>query len=500
MSSLAGGLGVAFEPQALLFIAIGTVIGLIVGAAPGLGPTIGMAVMLPFALTLTPEHAIFLLVAIFVGSNFGNAIPAILIRVPGTPSALLTVVEGYPFHEKGEGGRALLIALVSSFLCQVIGIFLFIAFVIPLAQVAVRFLFPEVFAITIFGLVAAIGLIGTSVAKGFVAIALGLALSFVGQDPVLGIPRFAFGTGELAFGLPIVPVIVGLLAFREVFSQVERIDRRPAIVMPFKLEWLSKADWKAITLPLIIGGVVGTIGGAIPGAGVSLATFITYQVMKVIGRNRYRFGKGDPGVLAAVEGSNNAAAAGELIPTFGIGIPGSAPMVVVMAVLSAQGLIVGPALMKTQPELLYATFGGLIAATVMMGVLGYIAIWPSVYVSRLSRPAVATATMVLSVTGIYALRWSLFDVWICLACGVVGYLIARFGYPVAPAALAFILGDLLEANLRRGLVMTHDLAGFLTRPVTAVLLVLAVLMVVLPPVVGWYRGRRDRGDGDPSRA
>lgn len=490
LERLLGGIAAGVQPEAIAVITLGVLIGLFVGAAPGLGPTVGMAVVLPFALTLGPEHAVFLLVSILVASDFSNAIPAILLRIPGTPSALLTAVEGNPFHERGEGGKALLIALIASTLAQLFAIVLFILFVVPISQVAVRLLFPELFAVTLFGLLAAVGMLGLSLRKGFVALLVGLLLSMVGPDPITAVPRFTYGISELGFGLPLIPVIVGLLAFSEVFLEASRhVSSVKAKVPNVTIQWLSKAEWKALAVPLLVGGVLGTVIGAVPAAGATVATFVTYQVMKSLPRGPQTSGK-DPGMLAAVEGSNNAAAVGDLIPTFGLGIPGGAAMVVVMASLSAQGLIPGPSLLQTRPELLYAVFGGLLTATAVTALLGYALIRPAVLIARLGRPLVFTVTMALTVAGVFALRWSLFDVWTCLAAGLLGMVMILRGYPVAPVALAFVLGDILEANLRRGLIQTDGFVGFVSRPVTLALLLVASLMIIGPPLLRrWFASR-----------
>ena len=475
------GLSAAIHPEALLFLLVGTLIGIVVGAAPGVGPTLGMSIMLPVAVRLDATNAIFLLVAINVASNFGNAFPAILVRVPGTPSALLTVVEGSPFHDRGEGGRALYIALWASVLGQLFGVLAFIALVVPLSRVAGRFLFPELFAIVVFGIVAATGLVSTNAWKGIAAIGIGLTLALPGADAITAIPRLTFGVGRLVQGMPIIPVTVGLLAFREVFLAA---SRRPKAILgaPSSLrgsKWLSRADWKGILAPTSIGTVIGIFIGAVPGAGAAVASFVAYQDIKGIYRKDQDFGKGSVRGLAAVESSNNSATAGELVPTMALGIPGATTMVVLMAALAAQGLYLGPQLMESRPDLLYSTFGGLLISVVMMAIVGYLLIKPSIHLSQLSQAGTTAVTLILIVTATFSLRWSMFDVWVCFGTGVLGYVMTRFDFPVAPAALTFILGSVLEENLRRGLVMTRGPAEFFLRPMTLSLLVAAATTFVL---------------------
>ena len=491
ISYLGAGLAAGLQPDALFLIILGVVAGILVGAAPGMGPTVGMSIALPFVLSMSSEHAIFLLVSILIGANFGNAIPAVLIHVPGTPNALLTAVEGFPFVKRGEGAKALMIALVASAIGQLIGVVLFILFVVPLSKIAIKLLYPELFAVIVFGLLAAVGLTGANIAKGLVSIALGLLLGMIGPDPVTTVPRLDFGSTELSIGLDIIPLVVGLLALQEVFKQsgdpvdTETHYMRPVLPKPWEF------DLRSIWAPLVVGALVGTIFGVMPGAGATAAMFVSYSAVRFVSRRPDLFGKGSAEALAGVEASNNAAAAGELVPTFGLGIPGGAPMVVLMAALTAQGVFVGPSIMQTQPQLLFSVFGGLLVATIVMVVVGYFLIWPSVYVSALSKAASVTLTLVLVVVGIYALRWSMFDVWAALAMALLGYVMTRLDYPIAPAALAIVLGYLLEKNLRVGLIMTDGVGGFLSRPITSTLLILAGLSVVVPLFLG-YRRRRLR--------
>jgi putative tricarboxylic transport membrane protein len=233
-----------------------------------------------------------------------------------------------------------------------------------------------------------------------------------------------------------------------------------------------------IALPVAIGTLVGMFIGIVPGAGSAVASFVAYQVIKVVMTKHTDWGEGSAAGLATIDASANASNSGELIPTLALGIPGAPTMVVIMAALATQGIFPGPQLVQTRPELLYATFGGLLLGVVLLAVIGYLMIPPSIYLSTLSPPATMAVTLVLIVAGIFSLRWNLLDVWVCMAAGLLGYFMNRYDYPVAPTALAFILGGMLETNLRRGLVMTGDWIGFVARPITATLLVLALLAFI----------------------
>lgn len=480
---LVHGLATAVHPEAMAMIILGVVVGLLVGAAPGLGPTLGMIVLLPFALKLSAESGILLLVSVLVGSGFGNSIPAVLLNIPGTPGAMLACIEGHPFHRKGESGRALLVSLISAVTGQFVSIFVFILFVIPLAHLAIRLLFPEMFAIVLVGLLSAAAFVNRRVVKGLVALAVGLLLAEIGPDPITGALRLTFGNEWLATGLSEIPVITGLLAFREVLRLAEHVREARAQTGKLHVSWLPrlrKGDFKTISLPVAWGVAVGTLVGAIPGAGGSVAAFLNYEVVHATSKDKSQFGKGSLKGLASVEAPNNAAIGGELIPTFGLGIPGAAPMVVILVLLTAEGIEPGPNLVNTQPLLLYATFGGLLVATLVKAVIGYFVIGPSIYLSKLSPMGTLLTASLLVTVGVYSLRWSLFDVKVALAMGALGYLLERFGYSVVATALAFILGGLLESSLRRGLVMTFGWEGFFSRPVTLGILIVGFVLVSSP--------------------
>jgi putative tricarboxylic transport membrane protein len=485
------GIGSALVPLVLAMTAIGIVVGILVGAAPGLGGVTGIAVMLPIAIALPPNAGIGLMVAILIGANFGNSIPAVLIGVPGSPGAILTAAEGYPFQARGQGGRALLMCLVSSVIGQLLGSLVFIAAVVPLSNFAVRLLFPEKFAMIMLGLAAAAGLMGRKITKGLVSLFIGLLLAMIGPDPVSSISRFSLGQAQLGVGIAAIPFTVGLLAVREVFLSIWEGRTVPKSEGGLKIAGFFKRDLARSGWAIAVGATIGVMVGAVPGAGGTVATFVVYPIARSLFDRLTPEGEGSIATLSAIDASNNAAVAAELIPTFGMGIPGGAPMVLIMAALSAQGIIPGPQLTQSDPELLHALFGTLLVGSVLLLAIGMPIIKPSVYVSRLPPALINTVTLLLTVVGTFSLRWSMFDVWVCVIAGIVGFGLSRGGYPVAPAALAFILGKSAEANLRRGLMMTDgDWLAFVTRPPTAVMLGLAALFILARPTIHLLRRTR----------
>jgi putative tricarboxylic transport membrane protein len=464
---LFGAFELLLDPQLWLVIAAGTMFGVVVGALPGLATTLAYGLILPFTFAMDVVSAVALLLSVTVGVSYGNSIPAILVGVPGTPAAVLTVLDGYKLHRQGETGLALGLAYISAAVGQIVSVLFFIAAVVPLAAIAYFFLNPEMFALYFFGIVAIISLTGKNLVKGIIAAAGGLFVGFIGLDPVNHTPRFDLGMAELRAGISVPAVIIGLLAVSELFRQTRQ---------SFQWEAGGKVEarfprWAQIkgTVPaMMIGTVVGTIVGAIPGAGGTPAALISYQQAQLISKNPELFGKGSPEGVAANEAAQNSANSGELIPTLGLGIPGSGSMVLLLAALTLHGFLGGPNLVRDAPQLLHAAVAGMLGGTLLLILTG----WPIAKVLlkalTINRSLVIVLSLLTVVLGIYSINYRIFDVLVCLLAGIVGYFMMRYGYPTAAAALAVVL------------------AAGLTRPITAIVLGLAVLFAVL----GIRRARR----------
>ncbi len=482
----------SIQPESLMYIVIGVLIGCFSSMFPGVTPITPMGVMLPFTFGMRPENAILLFVGILVGSQFSNSIPAVLIRAPGTPSSLMTSIEGYELQRRGEGGRALGVALVASTIGQFISFLLASSLLVPLAEIAVYFLFPEMFALSILALTCAVTLGGKSVAKGFVAAAFGIALMTVGPDPVSSVPRFAYGNLWLEAGLDMLPCLLGILVIGEIL-----FSARQSYTWP-KAEGLGKgrilptwSELRQLDRSMLVGVLAGFWMGILPGAGPAAGALLAYQQAKVFARKPQQFGKGSIEGVAAADAANNAAAAGDLVPTLVFGIPGGPTMVMILAALTIHGITPGPMLFTSAPEAIHATIGGLLTATIATFFVGYAIIRPSIYVLSLSRPVVYTGALLISIVAIYTVRMAVFDVYVMLILGVISYYMRVYGYPVAPAALGLVLGDLIEHNLRRGLVMMFgDWGMFFGRTPVMVILGLAVIALVYPFVVDWVKNRK----------
>lgn len=480
LQTFASALQMLFDPSVLVVMLLGAVVGSVAGALPGITTTLAVSVTLPFTFSMSPVAAVAFLVAITVGVNYGNSIPAILVGVPGTPTAVLTAIDGYKLHIRGESGLALGTQYFSALIGQLISTVFFVALVVPLSQLLYVFLTPELWALHLLGLTAVISLAGKNVYKGLVAALFGLAVSFVGPDPVSLINRFTFGSFELRSGFEVVPVVIGVLAISELIRSSRQVYSWKEVSGGFRGRFPSWRHLRAMLKPISIGAVAGTAFGVVPGAGGTAGTFIAYQQAKLWSKHPEEFGNGSVEGLAANESAQNAGQAGDMVPTFGFGIAGSGSMVLLLAALTVHGIVPGPLLVKETPEMLYAATAGLIGAALILGIIGWPIAKALLRIVTIDRSVVLTIALVLSIIGVYALRNSTFDVVVMMAFGVVGYFMLRYGYSVAAFALAVVLGENFEGLLRRGLLLEGGSGvAFISRPITAVMVGVSVVLLVI---------------------
>jgi putative tricarboxylic transport membrane protein len=420
---------------------------------------------------MDPVYAIALFMSINVANSFGNSIPAILMGVPGSASAVLTAVDGYALHKQGKSGLALGVTYFASCFSQFFSVFFFLAMVVPLSGLAYVFLTPEMAALYFLGISAIVGIAGDNILKGLVAAAIGVAISLVGRDPVSAVTRFAF-LPEMRNGIDVIPVTLGLLAMSELFrSMRQSFSWKELAGEKFVAKFPSVKDLMRALPRIVIGLIIGTFLGAIPGLSGVAASFISYSQSKLWSKHPEEYGHGSIEGVAANESAQNAAQAGEMVPTFGLGIPASNSMVLVLAACLMHGFIPGPMMIRAAPQLLYAASGGMLASTFILVLVG----WPmSIYTLKLmtlNRQFILIGCVWLTLIGVFTLNNSIFDVFVMVLLGLVGYYMRRYGYSVAAAAIAVILGRGLEANLRQGLQLVNgSWWAFVTRPWTAVIL------------------------------
>jgi putative tricarboxylic transport membrane protein len=478
LAPLLGGVELFFVPSVALALFGGMLWGSIGGAMPGFNQTLSVGVMVPFTFAMGPVEAVAFLVAIGVGVSYGNSIPAILVGLPGTPSAVFTALDGHALHKRGQSGLALGVSYFAAVTGQFVSSFFFILMVVPLSQLAYHFLAPELFALHMLGITAIVSLTGKNVIKGIVAAAFGFGLTIIGPDPIGNNPRFTFGIPELRSGLQVVPVALGLLAVSEIIRSLRQAHDWRGLAGSFSARFPAWAELRR-TVPAVAGGtVIGMLVGSIPGMGGAPAAAVAYQQARLISKKPQEFGTGSIEGVAANEAAQNAAQSGEMVPTLGLGIPGSDTMVLLLGALSIHGIVAGPLLAQQTPEMLHAAIAGLLGTAILLAIFGWGIASVLLRLATLNRSAVLACALALTIVGVYALRQSLFDVQVMMICALIGYFMLRYGYSTAAAAIALVLGDGAERSLRTGLNLTgNDWWAFLTRPITGTILLIALLIL-----------------------
>jgi putative tricarboxylic transport membrane protein len=488
LEQLGHGFSIALTLQNLALAFVGVLIGTMVGILPGIGPSAGVALALPLTFGLEPVSAIIMLAGIYYGAMYGGTLTSVLINTPGESASVMTTLDGYQMALKGRAGAALGMAAIGSFIAGTLGVVALMLAAPPIAHLAVRFGPPEYFALALLGLLTLSGLAGTSVAKALLMAIAGLLVATVGLDPIAGHLRFTFNVLELSDGIDFLPVAVGLFGIAEVLANIEQRVRLEPIHAKLSGLLPTWQDWLACRLPIVRGSVIGFVVGVLPGAGATLASFISYGIEKKVAKDPSRFGRGAIEGVAAPESANNSATAGAMVPLLTLGIPGSATTAVLLGAFVLYGLRPGPLLLTDHPDVFWGLIASMYIGNVMLLVLNLPGAPLFASILRLPYSVIATGILGISLAGVYSLQNNMFDVWIAIAFGVIGYLMKRFDYPPAPFVLALVLGPLLEVALRQSLTMSHGaLSIFLQRPVSVVLLAVAFLMLFGPVLLRRFR-------------
>jgi putative tricarboxylic transport membrane protein len=453
--------------------------GILGGALPGISPSITMALLLPFTYGMDPTNAIVLLAATYVGAEYGGSIPAILIRTPGTNAAAATVIDGYAMKEQGKAGEALGISLYSGFIGGIFGLLVLVLLAEPLSSVALAFTPPAYFALGVLGLSVIGSVSGDSLVKGLLAALLGLMISTIGTDPVTGVSRFTFGSPELLSGIPPILVMVGLFAVGELLAQTGEPGWQKASSREARIQFPRPAMWRRIARPQLIGSIMGTFEGIMPGGGGTISAFLAYNEARRWSSHKEEFGKGSPEGIAAPEAANNTVACTALVPMLSLGIPSSNSSAVLLGGFLIHGLIPGPMLFVKNPDVVNGLFLGLLIANIAMLILGYLIMMPCLWLVNRPKPYLMGFIYAFVVSGVYAIEASLFHVGVALLFGVIGYAMRYFKVPFLPMVLGVVLGFMVESNYRRALVLSAgDHATFLRDPISAVLLGFAAVFIV----------------------
>lgn len=453
--------------------------GILGGALPGISPSIAMALLLPFTYDMSPIPSIILLASTYIGAEYGGSIPAILIRTPGTNAAAATAIDGYEMQQQGRGGEALGISLVCGVTGGLVGLFFLVLLTEPLSRVALLFTPPAYFSLGILGLSVIASLASGSLVKGLIAGVLGLMVATVGTDPVSGVARFTFGRPELLGGIEFILVMVGVFAVSELLVQAGLPDWQKTKRADTRLKLPSWGVMKRIRKAQFIGSGIGLFEGCMPGAGGSIAAFMSYNEARRWSNKPDEFGKGSPEAIAAPETANNTVACTALVPMLSFGIPGSNSTAILLGGLLLHGLQPGPLLFQNEPDFVYALFGGLFVANVSLLVIGMLVLTPAIWLVNRPKPFLLAVIYALIFSGVYSVDETMFDLGVVMAAGLVGYVMRLLNFPFLPLVLGLVLGYLVEANYRRSLLLSSgDHSVFIDDPVSLGLLITAALFVI----------------------
>ncbi|TQN43220.1 TctA family transporter [Blastococcus colisei] len=491
LQNLGLGFETAFTPINLLFAFIGVALGTAVGVLPGIGPTATIAMLLPITFGFEPVTSLIMLAGIYYGAQYGGSTTAILINLPGESSAAVTAIDGHQMARQGRAGPALATAALGSFFAGTVGTLALALFAVPISKAALLFGPAEYFSLVVLGLIASIALASGSVLKALAMIVLGLLLGTVGQDTFSGTPRFTFGLRELYGGLDFVALAVGLFGVAEILRNLEGDITRSVMVQKVKNLWLTKDDFRRIRGPVLRGTGLGTVLGVLPGAGHVLASFVSYSAEKRVSKRPQEFGKGAIEGVAGPESANNAAAQTQFVPLLTLGLPVSPIMALLLGAFIIQGIVPGPNVITDEPELVWGLIASMWIGNFFLVLLNLplIGLWVKMLTIpyRILFPAIIAFASI----GTFSINRNPFDVYAIAFFGILGYVLIKLGNEPAPLLLGFVLGPLLETYLRRSLIISDgDPSVFVTRPISLVLLLLALgafVLAVLPSV----RRKRD---------
>lgn len=481
LSLLADGFAVALQPANLLWAIVGVTLGTAVGVLPGLGPALTIALLLPITFHVPATAAFILFAGIYYGAMYGGSTTSILLNTPGESATIITALEGHRMARKGRAAAALATAAIGSFIAGTIGTLGITFLAPPLVEFALQFGPADYFALMVLAFIAVSAVLGSSVLRGLTSLAFGILLGLIGIDLQTGQPRFTFGLPELLDGINVIVVAVGLFAVGETLYLAAR-PQVNATLTPLKGKaWMTREDWRRSWKPWLRGSAIGFPFGALPAGGAEVPTFVSYFVEKKLSKHPEEFGHGAIEGVAGPEAANNASAAGVLVPMLALGLPTSATAAIILSAFQSYGINPGPLLLQNQPELVWGLIASLYVGNVMLLVLNLplAGLWAKIL--AIPSPWLYGGILVFATIGTYGISQSAVDLVLLYLIGGVGYLMRRFDFPVAPTVIGMILGPFAEQEFRRALTISGgDFSVFVTRPLSATLLVLAVLLLVLP--------------------
>lgn len=493
IGGLLSGFGVALEPHNILIVTIGVLVGTVIGLIPGLGPVTAIALLLPFTYELDAATAVMLLAGIYYGSMYGGRIPAILLRLPGDASAVVTTFDGYPMTQQGKAGRALSITAIGSFLGGTVAIIGLSILAPTLAHFAGSITAPDMFVLAALGLLM-IAFIGSgSTAKALVMGGLGILVAAVGIDPISGADRLTFGSLNLLSGINIVAVAVGLFGIGEILYTAEQgFFGGASQHRSLKAGLPSRTDWLRSRLSIVRGAIIGFLIGIIPGGGGTVSSVVAYGVEKKISRRPQRFGRGAVEGLAATETADNASSNSSFIPLLTLGVPPNPVLALIFGALLMQNIVPGPNLVSDHPDVFWGVIASMYIGNLLLLVLNLPLVGVFVQLLRVRGTIMAPIILLVAVCGVYSVRTSMFDVGVAVVFGILGYMLRKARFDLGPFILGFILGPILEVQFRRTMRISDGHIGiFLERPLTFIV-ALIILTAVVSALVNKFRARQEK--------
>jgi putative tricarboxylic transport membrane protein len=492
LAALGNGFAVALTPINLVWAAVGVTVGTAIGVLPGLGPALTIALLLPITFKVDATAAFILFAGIYYGAMYGGSTTSILLNTPGESATIITSLEGNKMAKRGRGAAALATAAIGSFVAGTFGT-VGITFLAPVVvEFALKFGPAEYFSLMVLAFVTVSAVLGSSAIRGLITLFFGIFLGLIGIDLQSGQPRFTFGLPELLDGVNVLIVAVGLFAVGETLFLAARRKHAPEGVLPVTGSlWMSKEDWRRSVGPWFRGTAVGFPIGAMPAGGAEIPTFLSYWMEKKLSKKPEEFGKGAIEGVAGPEAANNASAAGVLVPMLTLGLPTSATAAIMLSAFQSYGINPGPLLFQTQPDLVWGLIASLYIGNVMLLVLNLPLVGLWVKILKIPEPLLYGGILIFATIGTYGISQSPIDLMILYVVGGIGYLMRRFDFPTAPVIIGMILGPLAEQNLRQALTISQgDVTTFVTRPLSATLLAISLLLVLLPVIWTLVRRRR----------
>jgi putative tricarboxylic transport membrane protein len=480
LHNLGLGLDVAMTPTNLIWLLVGGLLGTIIGMLPGLGPATGVAILIPITYGMNPATALITMCAVYYGAMFGGSRASIMINTPGDASAIVSCFDGYPMAKNGKAGSALAISAIASFVGGILGMIFLIFFTQPVAALALEFGPAEKFSLMLFALTATITLSEGSILKGFIAMGLGFMLSTIGIDGQSGAIRFAMGIPDLQDGIDFLVVMIGLYAVAEVFKNYNSLDVRYEVdAKKIGRVWVGWADFKASVMPMLRGSPLGFVVGVLPGAGGTIATFLSYAVEKSVSKHPQSFGKGAVEGLAGPEAANNACSCGALVPLLTLGIPGSGTAAVMLGALMMLGVRPGPILFEQHPEIAWGVIASMLAGNIILLMINLPLAVPLVQLLKTPQRIMMPLILGMGYMGTYFLNYSSFDFLLVSISALCGYMLSKLEVPIPPLVLALILGGMTEQSYRNALTISNGAVSiFWEKPISLAFLVLAAASLV----------------------